>query len=320
MNLRDFHAGMIGLAGCPNLEICPDPCGTIESVNRAEGRRRAKGKAGSMELNLFWAALWRRWYLTVFCITVAVALTALTVTKIGPTYEAEGTMLLFPPTSRTATNGQEQTQGNPYLQLGGLSQARDVVIRAFDAESAQEEFAAQEPTATYEMAPDYTTSGPLIIIDVSAPTPDIAISGLQKVMKMVPKTLKSLQTGLDLPESAYITAVKLTLDTKPKTVRSGQVRAGIVVAAVALTLAFFLIGLLDGLLTARAAPKSPSARSSRRRRRGADSEDAPETPHLGRHEQASTASQASPVPPSTHVPGTGSVGQHDAREVSTGSR
>ncbi|WP_347354582.1 hypothetical protein [Intrasporangium sp.] len=219
-----------------------------------------------MELNPFWAALVRRWYLTIAGVAIALALTGLMVVKIGPTYQAEGTMLLFPPTTTTKSQGQMETQGNPYLMLGGLTQARDVLIRAFDAQDAQEQFADQAPTATYKLTPDFTTSGPLIIVDVEAPTPEAAVSGLKTVMEMIPARLESLQTGLDIEQSAYITAKKLTADAIPEIVRSGQMRAGIIAAAVSLALMLFLVGLIDGLLTARAARGSRGARHARQKR------------------------------------------------------
>ncbi|MDN5795493.1 MAG: hypothetical protein L0H79_07040 [Intrasporangium sp.] len=219
-----------------------------------------------MELNPFWAALVRRWYLTIAGVVIAVALTALVVVEMGPSYKAEGAMLLFPPTETTKSQTQLETQGNPYLNLGGLTQARDVLIRALNAQNALEQFAEKAPTASYALAPDYTTSGPLIVIDVKAPTPTAALDGLQTMMTMIPGTLKALQSGLDIEQSAYITAIKLTADSRPEIVRSSQLRTGILAGAVSVALMLFLVGLIDGLLAARSATGASGARHGSRRR------------------------------------------------------
>lgn len=211
-----------------------------------------EGKHGSMDMNVFWAALRSRWYLTVLGVLIAAAITALAVIRIGPTYEAEGSMLLFPPTTTIKNGTTLETQGNPYLMLGGLSQARDIVIRTLESRTATAEFTEQEPLATYEVTPDFSTSGPILVLTVSAPSPDAAASGLSRLMSNVPGTLEQLQSGLDLPKAAYITSRTLTADVKPAVVRSGQIRSGIVAGAVVLGGMLFLLGLVDGLLKTRA--------------------------------------------------------------------
>lgn len=238
-----------------------------------------------MELNAFWAALLRRWYLTVAGVALAIAITALMVVRIGPTYKAEGALLLFPPTTTIKNGTTVETQGNPYLMLGGLSQARDIVIRSLDSRSAKKQFEEQEPLATYEVTPDFSTSGPIIVIDVSAPSQSAAVAGLKTVMSTVPGTLKALQSGLDLPQSAYITSRKLTADTIPEVVRSGQIRSGIVVGVVVMALTLFLLALLDGLLESR--PSKGTRRGGRHTSRLADLEEptwAPSTKDRSRSE------------------------------------
>lgn len=213
-----------------------------------------------MELKPFWAALLRRWYLTVVGLALTIVLTFLMVARIGPTYEAEGTMLLFPPMSTIKNGTTVETQGNPYLMLGGLNQARDIVLTALSARSAREEFAAQHPSSEYEVTPDFTTSGPLIVIAVRAESAQDAVAGLAAMPEAVKDTLASIQSDLHLPRSAYITAKTLSADASPEVVRTGQIRGGIVAGAVVMVIMLFLVGLSDGLLTARADRRERSGR------------------------------------------------------------
>lgn len=217
-----------------------------------------------MEMNAFWAALLRRWHLTLAGLGLAIAVTMLIVTNIGPTYKAEGSQLLFPPITTTTSGRAIETQGNPYLMLGGLNQARDIVIRALNSRSVGEQFAQKEPLAKYDVTPDFATSGPIIVIDVSAPSPAAATAGLKTAMGMVPGTLQNLQSGLKLPSSAFITSRQLTSDKVPEIVRSSQIRIGIVVGVVIMGTVLLLLGLLDGLLKSR--PSKTGSREARHAR------------------------------------------------------
>lgn len=204
-----------------------------------------------MSLNAFWSALLRRWYLTLGGGIAAVALTALIVVQIGPTYKAEGSVLLFPPTTTLKSAKNIETQGNPYLLLGGLTQARDIVIRTLKSTKNINEFAEQIPDATYDVTPDYTTSGPILVFEVKSRSPEAATTGLQTVMKDVPISLTELQSDLNLSAAAQITSRVVTADAKAQVVRSSQIRTGIVVAAMIGVLTLLLLGLIDGLLAAR---------------------------------------------------------------------
>ncbi len=204
-----------------------------------------------MELNAFWTALLRRWYLTVGGGVLAVALTVFIVGQIGPTYKAEGTVLMFPPATTIQNGTTVETQGNPYLLLGGLSQARDIVLRTMKSKTISDAFTKRQPNAEYTVNPDFTTSGPIIVIDVTSHSSTDSVKGLADAVNTVPGVLNSMQSGLGLPASGYITSRVLTVDTKPQVVRSSQIRSGIVVGALVLLVTLLLLALLDGLLEAR---------------------------------------------------------------------
>jgi hypothetical protein len=177
--------------------------------------------------------------------------TFVVVQRSGPVYHAEGTVLLFPPEITIERNDAANVEGNPYLYLSGLTDARDVLVRAITARSARDEVVAQAPDSEYDVTPDFDSSGPIILVRVDAATPDGAVAGLTEILGRVPPTLVELQTGLGIDRSAFITSRVVTEDSRPTVVRKGQIRAGIATAAALLAVSVLLIGLLDGLLAGR---------------------------------------------------------------------
>jgi hypothetical protein len=98
-------------------------------------------------------------------------------------------------------------------------------------------------------------------MEVSAPTTAAAGDGLKALVSTVPGTLKSLQSQLNLPDTAYITSTVLSTDPEPEVVRSGQMRAGIVIGVGSIGVVLLLVALLDSLLQSR---KRGTAGSRRR--------------------------------------------------------
>jgi hypothetical protein len=204
-----------------------------------------------MELSTFWRTLLRRWYLVGVAVLLTGGITMLAVDTTGPTYRAEGLVLLFPPSTTIQEGAEVETQGNPYLLLGGLTQARDIVIRTLTAKSAVDDFAARHPGVSYEAVPDFTSSSPIILITTNAPTATAAVAGLNGVIDEVPAKLVELQSGLNLEETAYITSATISADTRPDVVRKTQIRVGLAAGGATLAVCLLLIALADGLLVRR---------------------------------------------------------------------
>ncbi len=213
-----------------------------------------------MELRVFWATLVRRWYFVVAALAFTVGATFLVVSMVGPTYEAEGSVLVFPPVATVQRDTQLEAQGNPYLVLNGVSQARDIVIRELMSKSTQEQLAEQSPGSSYEAIADYMNSAPIILLTVDADSASTATSALAVVMDHVPVILADLQAGLNLPTDAVITSKPLIADSQASVVRKGQIRAGIIAGVAMLSLSLLVIGLLDGILAARLASKKSNRR------------------------------------------------------------
>lgn len=225
----------------------------------------------TVNVKVFWATLLKRWYFTFLAVAVAAAATYLVVGAIGPKYEAQGGVLFYPPI--LTTKNSTETLGNPYLQLGGLSQARDVVVRALNSQDTRIDLCAgsaplyagmragmcrDHPTVSYEAGPDFTNSAPIVLITVDAENAGDATATLGALMDRTPAILRSLQTQLGLPDKALITSSQLMVDRTATVVRKDQIRGGVVAGAGALALGLVLVALGDGLATAwrRRRPKT----------------------------------------------------------------
>lgn len=220
-----------------------------------------------MELGAFAAALVRRWYLVVVAAIIASGACVYTASAMGPTYETNASVLLFPPMSDTEATG-EQASSNPYLELSGLTTARDIVIRRLTSQSARDYLAESHPDADYRLVPDATSAGPLIIVEVSGPTARSTLSAQTDLMAEFADALDDLQGGLGLSRAEFITARILTSDTRAQAVHKGQVRAGIVVTVAVLGLFLALIAMFDGMMAARSSrPRSEPREKARPKRR-----------------------------------------------------
>lgn len=210
-------------------------------------------QGGGVELKVFWRTLRRRWYLTLAVLALTIGATAYVVADVGPRYEAEGSVLVFPPASSTrSAEGTTETVGNPYLELTGVSQARDVVIRTMKSRTVQKDWGEDFPGMSYEAIPDFTNSAPIILFTVEGGTSIEAAAALDDLMARVPTILFGLQDGLGLADDGFVTARKLTQDTRPAIVRKTQIRVGLLAAAVSGGLGLLLLALVDSLFVVRA--------------------------------------------------------------------
>jgi hypothetical protein len=196
------------------------------------------------------ATLRHRWYLTIIGLLATAGLCIATLSLFPATYRAQANIVLLPPASTVGAGG------NPYLQLGNLTQVVDVMIRALNSQTAVEQIAIVAPTGTYEVAADYTTNGPIFIITAEDKTPEASIATLKAVSDKVAPTLVGLQKALDIAPSSQITSSVLTSDEHPETVRKAQLRALIVAMSVGLLASAILVALIDSLLRRRSSRRA----------------------------------------------------------------
>ncbi|QDP94595.1 hypothetical protein FOE78_00505 [Microlunatus elymi] len=239
-------------------------------------------------------SLARRWYILLAGILVTGAIAYGAFTSITPTYQAQGRVLLMPP---TLTVGPK---GNPYLFLGGMSQAVDVLIGKASAETIVESITTAHPGTTYTLVADPTTSAPVVLITATSHDPDSAMAVMKQAVGTVDTTLTRMQDAEHLGDKLRIRAETLDLDSEPTPQTKTQLAATIVAAGAGLVGTVVLTGFIDGWLVQR-----------RLRRQGTQ----PESDRNGGPEESPESSAPSDVAEPTPGPGSAEA----AREPAAGS-
>ncbi|MGV8911596.1 MAG: hypothetical protein ACOH14_03190 [Rhodoglobus sp.] len=188
-------------------------------------------------------ALWRRWYVVVpgLILTIAVAIGAWQI--IEPDYERVGTQLLLPGVASIPESG------NPYLYLGGLSQAADVVVTSMSSERELSALVRDYPGAEIVITRDPVTSGPQILTTVTAKSDADARKILSSTMNRTTQVLSNLQNVTGITARNRISIESITVDSQSTLVQKTRL-----LGAGGATLGMLLItllsaGLVEGLST-----------------------------------------------------------------------
>ncbi|GAA1222282.1 hypothetical protein [Rhodoglobus aureus] len=216
--------------------------------------------------------LWRRWYIVVpgLILTIAVAIAAWQ--YIEPDYEREGTQLLLPGLASIPESG------NPYLYLGGLSQAADVVVTAMSSERELDALVRDYPGAEIVITRDPLTSGPQILTTVTAKSNAEAGKILVETMVRTTQVLGELQNVNGITARNRIGIESITVDNQSTLVQKTRLlgTGGATLGMLLITL--LTAGLVEGLSTrkrrdGKAGGKKtdslPSSAGTRRDRRAA---------------------------------------------------
>jgi hypothetical protein len=185
-------------------------------------------------------ALVRRWYITAPGILLAVAVALAAWVTIKPAYERTATLLLLPNQSSVPTGS------NPYLYIGGLTQAADVIVRAVNSEAVTGEISSEHPGTEISVYRDPTTSGPVLLVDVTAPTDAAASEALEQTVTATSSALDDIQTKAHVTEEDRITMAPVTVDTSSTLVQKKRmmVAGGAPAAVVVITL--LVVAAVDG--------------------------------------------------------------------------
>lgn len=212
----------------------------------------------------------QRWYLTLIGLLITVTLCGLAALAVPVKYQAKAQILVLPPHTSVGTGG------NPYLALGGLQAASDVLARAMSDGKTFQLLRSEGITGTYTVARDLTTSGPILLVAAADSTPEGALSTLNGILAQAAPRLAALQDDLNVPQSTRLTSDVFTQDTAASTQRKSQIRAVLVGFAGGLFVTIMLVSAADSVLIRR------------RRRRAAATPD----PDLDRPEQSRASSRA----------------------------
>lgn len=193
-------------------------------------------------------ALLKFWYLVLCGVLVALGGAYYMWNHTEPRYTAEASVLLLPPASSikgTAPNGDDS---NPLMNLGGLNQARDVLISAMSSASQKEAFDQAFSNTAYTVGVDPLSSGPILVIKTDSERAAEASQSLEFLLGQFSERLVDMQVDLAVPEKSSIESIQLTPPTTPEADAKPQLRAAALTGVGALVATVLLIALIDGLL------------------------------------------------------------------------
>jgi capsular polysaccharide biosynthesis protein len=215
-----------------------------------------------MPIGDFFAVLGRRWLLVLIGFLMTVGLSGAAYELFKPTYEITGTVLLLPPPLTSASSGS----ANPYLRLGGLQQAVDLVGVALSDQATQLELKSISKDVQFTVQADFRTSSPLLAIDVKDSTPETALRIRDLLVARVPTRLGDMQAALGVSTKDRVTTTVVTLDTEAVEVGKNRLRAAVVAAAVGLGLTLVTATLWDKRRLRHPRRRLPRSRNSGRDR------------------------------------------------------
>lgn len=201
-------------------------------------------------------SLGRRWYFVLLGLALTAGLCVAVLRVVPVSYNSEASVVLLPPKTSTEPNG------NPFLYLGGLSQAVDVLTRTISSDETAKPLLKSNSGAKFTIAADVTTTGPIILITSSAPTAAGAQAMTSSVLEAVPTALDSIQSELAVKPQSKISVMTIAVDAKGKLDAKTRTQAVIGVGAVGAVLTILLTGLVDGLLRSRRRRNAPPSDDS----------------------------------------------------------
>jgi hypothetical protein len=178
-----------------------------------------------VEMSEFLGVLQRRWYVVLVDLLASVGLAYGASVVKPPEYTTRGLVVLLPSTA--ATDG-----GNPFLSLGGLDLPARVVVSYYGSATAQSELAKAFPGAEVAVSMEESTRGPVIAVDVTAPTEEAALASLEFVAASIPSTLDRMQKEVGAPRRTAVRVMPLAIDTEAQVDGSGGTRLMILAAGV----------------------------------------------------------------------------------------
>lgn len=217
----------------------------------------------------------QRWYFTLVGLLVTALLCGLAAIAVPVKYQARAQILVLPPHTSVGTGG------NPYLALGGLQAASDVLARAMSDGKTFQLLRSQGVTGTYTVARDLTTSGPILLVVAEDSTPAGALNTLSGILSQAAPRLTQLQDDLSVPENTRLTSNVFTQDSVAGIQRKSQLRAILVAFAAGIFVTIMLVSAADSVLSRRR--RRRLARSDRAALELSDGDDGPATaPGAGR--------------------------------------
>lgn len=196
-------------------------------------------------------ALRRRWYVAMVGLIVTAGLAWVAYDKVPPSYTSTAEVLLLPPPTSVRDGG------NPYLNLGGLDAAGDILSKAMSDDTTSQELKAAGAAGKFRVALDSAAAAPMVLVTAEAPSATTSLMTLGLVLDRMPATLADVQIRAKVPPNALITSTILTRTGDPVQSLKPVARAVGVAVGAGLVLSLLATGLIDAFLIRRRAAVNP---------------------------------------------------------------
>ncbi|MBU4215297.1 MAG: hypothetical protein KJ792_11655 [Actinobacteria bacterium] len=207
-----------------------------------------------MDLRYILAQLRRRAWVTALCLVATATMAFYVQSTVPALYQVQASLVLVPPSLA------QDPGSNPFLSIGGLNPAADVLVRALNYSSFRETVAPAGGTRTFDVSRDTDASGPLLVVNASDVTAAGANEVLDQVVKQAPISMAQLQDDIGVTHVAMIDVLEIARESQPTIDTKSQQRALLMVVAAGLVATVLGVGLLDRwLLKRKAAPPKPKS-------------------------------------------------------------
>jgi hypothetical protein len=193
-------------------------------------------------------SLLRRWYIMVFGVLLTAGMCWVVQGRVPVTYEAKGSQVLMPPAATVAG-------GNPYLYLGGLNQALDVLVKQVTAAEAVKPVLDDFPDTEYRVEVDRNSTGSILVISASGPTPNDTLGVLHAALEKIPVVLKDMQDELAITDALRITVRTVVVEGQTTRNDQAQIRLTMLAAGSGMVGTIFLTVVMDDFLNRRKKPR-----------------------------------------------------------------
>ncbi|UOD79536.1 hypothetical protein [Paenarthrobacter ureafaciens] len=191
------------------------------------------------------SSIFRRWYILLVGLALTAAGCFVLQSSTPNTYKAQASLVLLPSVQSVGE------RGNPYLGLGGMNEALDILTRKMSSEEFKEKIRLESGTDSYTAAPDRGTSGAILVITASSDASDQTMKILGTVVDQVPVALNELQDVLGVPDASRISVMKLLEDRTAIPEAKARTQMLLVAGAGGAALTLITTVLLDSLLLRR---------------------------------------------------------------------
>ncbi|TPV49818.1 hypothetical protein FJ661_14580 [Pseudarthrobacter phenanthrenivorans] len=214
-------------------------------------------------------SLWRLWYVVLAGFVATAYICYFLYQNVPASYTAQGSLVMMPPSSTVGPDG------NPFLFLGGMSQALDILSAKVSSEEIAKPIVDPYPDTSYVAEPDRSTSGSVLLISVTSGNQSDIMDVLNTSVAAVPIALKEMQDAQNIPEESRLGLMTLVVDKEPTEETKTRTASVLGAGGVGAALTVLLTGFIDGRILAwrqrketevQAEPDSRPRRSSRRRK------------------------------------------------------